>query len=106
MESANEYLSLAQITKAVPAIDGKRPHVSTVWRWMHDGIRGVHLEHMRVGRRIVTTREALDRFFRDTADAPLPERKRHTPITGRTEKQRQRDLAKAKASLAARKGAV
>ncbi len=64
-----ELLSLKEVVKMVPPIDGKHPHVSTLWRWCRVGLRGVHLDYLRVGQRVVTSQEALGRFARDLAVA-------------------------------------
>ena len=79
-------LSLTDATKAVPPIDNKRPHPSTVWRWCRKGLRGVRLEHIRVGHRVVTTREALCRFFDRLAgaEADTPPSSTTTPHAART----------------------
>ena len=73
-----ELLSLTEATKVMPKVNGKRPAVSTLWRWCRRGLNGVRLEYLRIGRNIVTSREALDRFFAAlaAADAPLAERPR------------------------------
>src|SRR5262245_27373486 len=42
---------------------GKRPDVSTLYRWSADGLRGVILESTQVGGTRCTSIEALDRFF-------------------------------------------
>lgn len=39
--------------------DGKAIHLSTLWRWMADG----RLEHVRVGGRTLTSREAVSRML-------------------------------------------
>lgn len=97
-----ELLSLTEATKTIPPIDGKRPHVGSLWRWTSKGVRGVKLDHLRVGRRVVTTREALQRFFQAVAEAPAPERApQQRKPRGRTEKQRQRDIERAKEGLRA-----
>lgn len=97
-----DLLSLTEATRTIPPIDGKRPHVSSIWRWIHVGIRGVHLEHLKIGRRIVTSREALQRFFHTLSETPTPERPYSLrPPKPRTEKQRQEALAKARKSLKA-----
>lgn len=97
-------LSLTEATRALPKLDGKRPHPSTLFRWMTDGIRGgVKLEHVRIGRRICTSREALQRFVEALSQAPKPEPAPAAPGPRmRTEKQRQRDVEKAKESLRAK----
>lgn len=92
-------LSLGEACKAIPSLDGKRPHISTVFRWMTTGFRGVQLEHVRIGRRMCTTREALDRFFQRITEgiAGAPGK---SQALQRTPKQRIRDLEKANATLA------
>jgi hypothetical protein len=42
---------------------GKRPHASTLLRWARKGLRGVHLETIRIGSTTCTSVEALQRFF-------------------------------------------
>jgi len=62
-----DILSLTEAARAVPALDGKRPHVASIFRWAKSGIkRGattVTLRYVRVGRRIGIPREALSEFF-------------------------------------------
>lgn len=62
-------LSLTEATKALPRVNGKRPSISTLWRWCRRGLRGVRLEYIRVGRGIATSHEALNRFFNSLAAA-------------------------------------
>jgi hypothetical protein len=33
-----------------------------LWRWCTRGCRGIRLEHIRLGRRILTSKEAINRF--------------------------------------------
>ena len=66
----NEYLSLAQAARIAPA----SPSPNTVWRWCRKGVKArtgerVHLEHVRVGGKIFIDRPALERFFKELADA-------------------------------------
>jgi hypothetical protein len=65
-------LSLTEATKVLPHVKGKRPARSTLWRWCRKGLQGVHLEYVRVGRDIATSREALGRFFVALAAADRP----------------------------------
>jgi hypothetical protein len=51
-------LTLTQATKILPG----RPHVSTVWRWCRRGVNGICLEHRRLGGKIITSHEAIERF--------------------------------------------
>ena len=43
--------------------NGKRPAVTTLWRWATKGCRGVKLETIRIGETLCTSAEALQRFF-------------------------------------------
>lgn len=95
-----ELLSLADATKALPPIDGRRPHTSTVWRWIRRGIRGVHLEHLRLGHRVCTSREALNRFAARLAEVDeRPVEKTIATPKLRTTKQREHDIARASREL-------
>ena len=70
---------------------GKRPHVSTLYRWATAGVAGVKLETIRVGGTLCTSLEALQRFFErlsgDDSDAP------------RRTRSRQREMATAEVEL-------
>lgn len=67
--TSDDILSLADAARLLPPINGKRPHVSTLWRWSRKGINGVTLEIAQLGGRIVTSREALNRFAAAVAAA-------------------------------------
>jgi hypothetical protein len=96
--STETILSLKDAVRELPALDGKKPHLSTVWRWMSDGVQGRVLEHVRVGRRICTSREALYRFLQQ----PPSESRTPSTVRTRTAKQREADVEAARARLAAR----
>ena len=66
-QTAEVLLSLGEMSRAAPPIDGKRPHPSTLYRWTTRGVRGVRLEYVRIGHRIATSREALARFAQQLA---------------------------------------
>ena len=53
-------LSLGDAAKTLP----NSPHISTVWRWVNRGVRGVVLETIVIAGRRFTSREALQRFVR------------------------------------------
>lgn len=46
-----------------------RPHVSTLHRWRMNGIHGVRLESVQIGRKRYTSQEALARFVAATTAA-------------------------------------
>lgn len=86
LDVLNEQLiSLTEAAKLLPGRrQGKRPHVSCVYRWTKSGCRGVVLESVQIGGTRCTSREALSRFIanltaaNDTiAMAPVPSRQPH-----------------------------
>ncbi len=97
-------LTLSEAARALPPLDGKRPHSSTIWRWARKGLRGIKLEVRRIGGRFVTSREALERFSQRLAEIPLnDEPPTRTPANstsrGRTDKQRLKDIEAAERTL-------
>ncbi len=68
--------------------NGKRVHVSAVYRWSFRGLRGVVLETIRFGGTLYTSEEALQRFAESLSStrlesappAPVPTRKRQRQI--------------------------
>lgn len=67
-----DIVSLTEAMKVLPRVNGKRPAVCTLWRWCRRGLRGVHLEYIRIGRGIATSRQALNRFFTALAEKDEP----------------------------------
>lgn len=58
-----ELVSLRDVPKLLPAKgNGKRIHISAVYRWVQRGIKGIRLEVIRIGGTSYTSREALQRF--------------------------------------------
>lgn len=97
-------VSLSAACREMPAIDGRRPCPSTLWRWCRIGIDGIRLEYARIGRRIVTSHAALARFATAlaAADKPIGELKSPSPIPlARNAVKRQRDIAAAEKTLTA-----
>ncbi|MGD0089101.1 MAG: DUF1580 domain-containing protein [Planctomycetota bacterium] len=64
-----QLLSLKDAAKVLPPVDGKRPHISTMWRWCRRGLRGIRLEYVRLGHRVCTSAAALSRFTNNLAAA-------------------------------------
>jgi hypothetical protein len=57
-------LSFAEATKGLPRRrGGRKPHVSTLYRWADGGCKGIRLESLQVGGTRCTSAEALQRFF-------------------------------------------
>jgi hypothetical protein len=75
--ASEKPISLTEAAKLMPAArNGKRCHPSTIFRWAMKGVRGVRLEVLRLGGRLITSREALQRFAEalsaDLEQAPRP----------------------------------
>jgi hypothetical protein len=97
-------LTLTEAAKSLPRLNGKRISTTTLWRWATSGMRGVKLETRRIGRRVVTSMEALERFTAALADLPpdtrprFPKRREQAPRK-RSERERAQALARAEAEL-------
>ena len=99
--------SLSEIARMLPPYQGRRLHPSTLWRWSSKGLKGVRLETLRLGGRILCSVEAVTRFAANLTeldqhpaddDPPAEVRqkaKRRTPT------QRDRDVARARKELEA-----
>ena len=97
--STETLISLTEATKGLPRRRrGKKPHVSTLYRWSTAGCRGVVLETLQVGGTRCTSKEALARFFRRlTADRGLDAGQPETPR--RHQRRRRREVTAAVAEL-------
>jgi hypothetical protein len=97
--SVESILTLAQAARLVPRRRKKRPcNICTLWRWVHLGIKGIHLESVVIGGTTCTSKEALQRFYAnltDQAEAQRTPSKKPTP--------RRRSVECAKRIAAARK---
>ena len=105
VSTAQQLLTLTEATKLLPRVGGKRIHVSTLWRWCRKGLRGVALEYMRCGTKIVTSEAAMLRFFAALAqlDEKRPRSSGYKPTClknkPRAEAARQREIENATAIL-------
>jgi hypothetical protein len=97
IDTATEHLlTLSQAARSLPNRRGKRGvNVSTVWRWMQRGIRGVRLDSSLIGGIRYTSQEALERFFSAVTAAANGEQV--APLTSR---QRERRIQAAERELA------
>lgn len=98
-------MTLSEAAKGLPKSNGKRIHVSTLWRWCRKGIQGTCLEYVKVGRKVMVSRDGLNRFFSALAQADAEQtqvgtvvsrRRKHRPSSNAA---RQRDKQKADAVL-------
>jgi hypothetical protein len=62
--STEQLLTINDVPKHLPpsATSAKAVTPVTIWRWINNGIGGVKLDAIRIGRRWMTSREALGRF--------------------------------------------
>jgi hypothetical protein len=68
-------LPLKEAAEELNRIDGGKRGHSTLWRWATEGRGGIHLETRKLGGKLVTSREALERFTKrlsEQADDPPP----------------------------------
>ncbi len=79
-----QVIPIGQVPKRLP----HRPHISTVYRWIAKG----GLETLRLGGRVFTSVEALERFAEHRGGRPKPPESTPTP-------QRQREIAGAERRL-------
>ena len=63
---AEDVLPIAEAAREVPSASGKGVSPSTIYRWIHRGIDGVHLPAIRMGSRWYTSRQRLSQFIQDT----------------------------------------
>ncbi|OHB59997.1 MAG: hypothetical protein A2Y12_17205 [Planctomycetes bacterium GWF2_42_9] len=96
-----KLIPLTQASKLLPQVDGKRIHISTLWRWCKKGLKGINLEYIRTGSKIITSKEAMQRFFDAVTklDETQPPQSFYKPEylknKTRSEKSRQRQIENA-----------
>ena len=97
--------TLADVAGKLPRLGGRKIHTSTLWRWTSRGIRGVRLEHVKLGGRIITSLEAVQRFserLNNSNVAVLPPNASAENGRPRAPAQLERDVRAAEAELARR----
>ncbi len=96
-------LTLKEAARICPRIKGKKPHFTSVWRWVKYGVHGHYLESVRVGNLYCTTENALAEFFQALSTVQTPERVAITKMAKpRTDMQREKAIAEARKRLEAR----
>ena len=56
-------LTLSQAAALIGNYLGRKPSISTCWRWALKGVRGSKLESIRVGGKVYTTEPAIRTFI-------------------------------------------
>jgi hypothetical protein len=92
-----KLISLARAASLVPpARRGKKTHISTLVRWITQGVKGVKLEALRLGGRWFTSAAAMQRFAeRLTPKSDEPVMVPRSPVTREcASKRAERELRK------------
>ena len=64
MIAANEELvTFQEALSLIPKRNGRDPHLSILYRWTSEGLKGVRLEYIQTGGVRCTSKEAIRRFF-------------------------------------------
>lgn len=93
-----QLVPIRMVPKLLPRHpNGKRLHISAVYRWMERGRKGVHLEWIKIGGRRYTSREALQRFSEACTEAE--QGSRLEPNGRMTTRQRKREAEKARKAV-------
>jgi len=95
--STEAVVTLTQASHHLPRRrKGKRPAVSTIYRWAQRGVRGVRLETLQVGGTKCTSIEALQRFCErlTRANGPAPEAPPSPARRRRAAERAERELAR------------
>ena len=100
-DNENTLIDLKAAAKLVPF----KPSPTAVWRWCRKGIlarngKRIYLEHRRYGRRLFTTKAALEAFAKATAEADSEHLAqvspaKPAPVKPRSEDRRAADIAAA-----------
>lgn len=59
-----ELISTTEACRRFPGQHGRGISLATLWRWIRTGRSGTRLETVRIGGRVYTSREAIQRFVR------------------------------------------
>lgn len=107
-----QLCTLSQAARLLPRLNANHISPNAIWRWCRRGVGGVHLEHVRIGGRIFTSAEALNRFANLLAardlerlrppvepKPPAAPRPRRTRRRARTDEEDERRRAEVRAEL-------
>ncbi|MFT7464314.1 MAG: hypothetical protein ACI9EF_002667 [Pseudohongiellaceae bacterium] len=62
-QDTSAFVPLSEVADLLPRHRGRPIHISTVYRWVQQGVHGVRLSTARIGGRLYTSREALHQFM-------------------------------------------
>jgi hypothetical protein len=62
-------MSLTDAATYLGKVTGRKPHVSTLWRWCQKGCKGVRLDSICVGGKRFVTVAAIERFIDESTNA-------------------------------------
>ena len=60
---AEEVVTLREARNELFRVTGRRPDKTTLYRWALRGVGGTKLETVRIGNRLLTSKQALTRFI-------------------------------------------
>ena len=60
---------LLNICEAIHSVTGRRPNLSTGWRWASKGCRGIRLRTAVLGGKMLTSIEWVEEFIQATTEA-------------------------------------
>jgi hypothetical protein len=66
---SEDVLTLNDARNELRHVLGKRLDKTTLYRWCLKGVDGTKLQHIRLGGRILTSRQALTRFIESRSEA-------------------------------------
>ncbi len=85
-------ITLAEAAKHLPRRRaGRKPHPSTLYRWIANGVNGIKLENILIGSSTCTSLQAMQRFFDRLTEG--------NSVQPETTRQRQREIEKAEREL-------
>lgn len=58
-----DVLTFAEAGREFVPVFGKPVDRTTLYRWSFKGINGAKLEHCKIGGRLITSRQAINRFI-------------------------------------------
>jgi hypothetical protein len=72
-------LSLLDAAEILGRFTGKKPHVSTLWRWCLKGCKGVVLESICIGGKRFVTAAAIEQFIEEVTATRRQQREQPSP---------------------------